>query len=281
MTYFVEFLLLLSYIFWQKEIFVMQLSKNWDAAKAPLEKLLDELDGKINELLALKDLTKLKSQIDELQSLIEKVPELENTSDNINQLIKDLQQRLDQINAVLPELEQQFDELKNMGEQLPAVQEELKNLTAEIQKLKDEIGQIGGGSGENWQLIYDMTSENADINLGYPDGIMAGISKINNLPNLKDYKKLRIVYCYNYNYSVFIIELDSLKNNSFCFYGGDVLGTTMVSITFEVVYESATDFLRFYVSDTTRVDFYTSKYPKITQKNQNKLYYISKIEATT
>ena len=54
MTYFVEFLLLLSYIFWQKEIFVMQLSKNWDAAKAPLEKLLDELDGKINELLALK-----------------------------------------------------------------------------------------------------------------------------------------------------------------------------------------------------------------------------------
>lgn len=280
MTYFVEFLLLLAYIFWQKEIFIMQLSKNWDDAKAPLEKLLDELDGKINEIMALKDLVKLQSQIDEIKSLIEQIPELENTSDNINQLVKDLQQRLDQINAVLPELEQQFGELKNMGEQLPAVQDELKNLTAEIQKLKDEIGQLGG-SGENWEVIYDMNSENAEINLGYKDGIVAGTYKVSNMPNLKNYKKFKVLFSYNYNYSVYIVEVTGLESNIFCFFGGDVLGIAMVSVSIGVTYEPNKDLFRLYFPDATRIEFSSTKYPKIIAENGNSLYYIAKIEAST
>ncbi len=317
----------------------MQLLKNWDDAKSSLENFLNELEWKINDLMGLKDLKSLQSQIDELKNLTNQIPELKNTSDSTNQLVKDLQQRLDEISAVIPELEQQFEELKDMSEQIPAIQEELKNLanqipelkntsdntnqlvkdlqqrldeisavipelkqqfeelkdvseqipalqeelknlTTEMQNLKDEIEQIGGGSGENWELIYDMTSENADVNLGYPDGILAGTTKVANMPNLKGYKKLKVVVWYNYIYNTYTIDLDSYKNNNFIFFGGDNLGTVLVSFSIGVAYESANDLFRLYFSDATRIDFYSSKYPKITAKNGNKLYYISKIEAT-
>lgn len=290
--------------------------RSWDELKSEIKNRLVDVEEQIKSFPSFDEISNLKSQIDELKSLTNQIPELRNSADNINQFIETLEQKLDDLNSSLPAIEEQLKQLSELGQQIPVFQDQLGSLNGEIQglensiqstkdeilateneiqgvkdgiqevkdeiqALKDDIGQIGGGSSENWVLLYDMDSEDPDINLGFPKGIQGKTYTISKLPNLRQYSKFKIVFCFNYNYMVYIINLDKVQNNVMQYFAGDSSGQSLVSLSIGFNYVASTDILSLYVLDVTRIDFIKSKYPTITSKNDSNLYYVSKIEAST
>lgn len=82
----------------------------------------------------------------------------------------------------------------------------IETLESEIEDLKKQLSrlsksvipalekQIEDSSNTKWTTIYDCSSEDEALNLGYTEGIVCGCGDLTQLPDLRSYSRVRILY---------------------------------------------------------------------------------------
>lgn len=172
--------------------------------------------------------------------------------------------------------------------------EELDALKSQVDDLNKQIserstGNNGSGSGnsggnstssnESWTVLYDMNSEDPEINLGYTQGIGGSLGRLESLPDLSPYNTLRIkFYALNSNqYHYF--DISEPLTNGCRLLTCNLTTTIIVGANFSIGFKDNIQYL--FVGNFTTLTFTTNKYPTITDVGNNKSYYVSKIEVKT
>lgn len=102
-------------------------------------------------------------------------------------------------------IENEKDKLEMLQVQVEDIQKQLSYLNKHIiPKLE---GNSGGGEKE-WITFYDNTSEDPNINLGYPKGITGSLGYISNMPDLSPYRYMKFYFYTKYAVSTFFYDLE-------------------------------------------------------------------------
>lgn len=201
--------------------------------------------------------------------------EIEDLKKQVWKMQSGLKNQMEEITAILPEIQKLASDIKG---QLPAIQDSITDITENIiPALEEKIENAGGGGGgsEEWTVIYDKDSPDPAINIGLKNGIMSGGSVLYDLPDLKNFKRLRFKMYYHPYYNYFYMDLFNEANSS-SFYLNQVAGVLLVNVTANLVV-TTTNQLALYFPTFTMLVFGTNTVSVI-NLNNNREFYVGKIE---
>jgi len=174
--------------------------------------------------------------------------------DQLQSQVDELEKRLSALNLALAAIEenQQSDEEEEEEEEQPAV--------------------------PTWTTIFDMSSNDSSINLGYTNGLM-GNTTLNSFPDLTNFSKLRVWAFGASNDAPYEFDIsDKVNTRTHTMLFSNSAGTTIYVYGFltkpvdnTFVISKINPFMRIYCQH--------NKATTVSDYSQNALYFIRKIEA--
>lgn len=134
----------------------------------------------------------IKTNVDNFSA---EITALKETDELLSTSINEINDKIQTLQSTDAGIEQNVNylgfEIANLIEKDNSIDSQISNLQTQIDELKTQIEEMGtaGGGGEVVDVIYDMRSEDPNVNLGFTAG-MVGSKYIT--PDLTPYKKLRI-----------------------------------------------------------------------------------------
>ena len=186
---------------------------------AELEKKINETTNRVNE--AMESITNINAQLENLENTTQNHGvELENVkasaienSTNINRLQTSVSNNSSNINSSQSSVSNNTSNISNNASNISNISGNLTNLTNRVTTLENRPSSSGGG--RVMEVIYDMKSEDANINLGYTSGLL-GNTTINWTGEGYDF--LRIYGVLNNLFSYIEIPLNNRLKNDFILY---------------------------------------------------------------
>ena len=168
---------------------------------------------------------------------------------------------------------------------LEAEIDEIKKQLSYLTKASNSGTSTGGETGESqpsqnedWITLYDCSSEDANINLGYASGIKGGTGTIEIFPDLMTYKYLKVYFQASNDYGIFEYDIsDTSTSNSYQIFFPTRQLTVYICMNFIVDIRNEKRTIHF--GSCKQVAFYTNKYPAFTDLKTSEYFYIKKIMA--
>lgn len=164
------------------------------------------------------------------------------------------------------------------------IEEIKKQLSYLIKTSNDNNNGDGEGSGEtpsqtdDWTTLYDCTSEDANINLGYPNGIKGSTGTIATFPDLMPYKYLKIDFQASNDHENYEYDIsDSSTSNSHQILFPSRQLTTFYLMNFIIAIRDGKRTIHF--GSCKEIIFYTNKYTGVNDLKTSDYFYIKKILA--
>ncbi len=168
-------------------------------------------------------------------------------------------------------------------------------LEAEIDEIKKQLSYIkkfieGGSESGNtgsetspsddgeWTTLYDCSSDDATINLGYTSGIKGATSEIASFPDLMPYSKLRVFFKASTDFKLQDYDITDMTTNAYYIVTPSRTISSFYGFCFILtVNDNGKRVIRF--GNCTQIDFYTNKYTALTNLKTSQYFYIMKIQA--
>ena len=130
---------------------------------------------------------------------------------------------------------------------------------------------------DGWTTIYDKTSTDAAINLGFTSGIPGSTGTLTNLPDLTPYKLMRVQFFASDASQYFYLDITDKADNNHRLQMSNATGMTFFTISFAIATRNEKSIMN--IGTCTRVVMSTSKYPTTTSyANNTSVCYIKKID---
>lgn len=173
--------------------------------------------------------------------------------------------------ASLDFLEAEIDEIKK----------QLSYLTKTSNSSSSTGGETGGSQpvqNDDWVTLYDCSSEDANINLGYPNGIKGSTGIIANFPDLMQYKRLKIYFQSNLDCGIFYYDISELStSNTYTIFFVSRQLSIFYCMYFLILIRDNKRVIHF--GNCKEIVLSTSKHTTITDLKTEETYYIKKIFA--
>lgn len=120
---------------------------------------------------------------------------------------------------------------------------------------------------DGWTTIYDKTSEDPAINLGFTAGIYGNAGDLTNLPDLTPYKMMRVQFFASDSTRYFYLDISDKTDNMYRLRIDNLTGMTFFVISFAIAVRNNKAIMS--VGNCTRIVLSTSKYPATTNYSKN------------
>jgi len=177
-----------------------------------------------------------------------------------------------------------LEKLKNDVEIMQIDVENLIKRFSYIDKsVNSNTGSSGGnggsssGNNQNWTVLYDKESEDVNLNLNKPQGIIGSTRIIENLPDLDPYNFIKIQFYAAGSKKDFIYDISNKEDNGMYIMMNNNLTTILYGFGMTLTYVNGKRIIDF--GNCTRINFYSTKNTGITNLQSDKTVYICKISA--
>lgn len=179
---------------------------------------------------------------------------------------------------------------------------EKDNLEAEVEDLRKQLSYLtkmveSGGNSSNsnnnnsssggtssgkhffndgWDILYDKTSDDSSVNLGYSTGITGSTGEIANFPDLTGYNYLKVYFSNSGTHSIHFFDITENYDNNYRFITTNRVVTAIAGMTFTVATKPTKRIVEF--GNCTHVEFFANKHSVLTAGAGDITMHIYKIE---
>lgn len=249
-----------------------------------LSSAVDDLTTNLTQTTS--NLSQISQNVTQLSSSVAEVSQnMNGLTDTVNQV----SQNVEGLNTAVNQVSETVDTLSTTVNQVSQTVTEITDVT--IPNLQNQINNAGGGTGggssgseeENWQTIYDMTSDDPLINWGLTGGILKNYNREVDWIDLTQYKKMRVTFRrdshYVFEYSLLTIPYakeNNLTNGYAILFVDPVTPNTLWTSTVNWVYSA--NKLYFAFIGIYSLNISNGKYPRVTNYNDVPLNGLIKVE---
>lgn len=124
----------------------------------------------------------------------------------------------------------------------------------------------GGGSSddEGWQLLYDYSSEDANLNLGETTGLHSQHGRVTQFPDLVNFNKLRFLFFTSNSEQYYEFDISSKQKNGLRFMLNSASLNTIFGVEMTVLYDDDGKFILDIGKITQLYIFSSGNYPRLT-----------------
>lgn len=141
----------------------------------------------------------------------------------------------------------------------------VSSLQSQIDDLEDRVDALessSGGSGgvtEQWTVLYDSSSADANINLGLTSGVRSSSGVFSDLPDLSSYTHIRLKYKGIDNPSYFVFDISAEDTINIRFVQGNAGGSSIFFAAYVVSVNASTGKKELTVGNTQKWQYANSK----------------------
>lgn len=180
---------------------ISQIQASINSLQTAVNNLTTNVEGISTDVLGIsQNVNTLSESVDQIS---QSVTQVTNTTNQITQNVSQLTSTVTDLSGTVTELTGSVSQITNTT---------IPNLQQQIANIGSSSGGGGGGtsSEENWEIFYDWQSEDPAINLNLTTGIQKGTILTENLPNITNYKKMRVYFRRDAERLVFEYDLRTL-----------------------------------------------------------------------